>query len=161
MACLTSSWANCGLEGLTAHPAKTFRGESKASFWGIFANGESGLVRASPSRVIPLLEITARTALIGYASVALLETLAGSWVAVLQVRRRMLSLLDHIYTAQQLRERDDIVKLSAALVQELWLLVILGPLSVSVASSGIAASLPCKRNLESFVEPLEDLAKTS
>ena len=118
-------------EGLTAHPPKTFRGESKASFWGVFANGESGLVRASPSRVIPLLEITARTALIGYASVALLETLAGSWVAVLQVRRRMLSLLDHIYTAQQLRERDDIVKLSAALVQELWLLVILGPLSVS------------------------------
>ena len=36
-----------------------------------------------------------------------------------------------IYSAQQHRERDDVVKLSAALIQELWLLVILGPLCAS------------------------------
>ena len=104
-------------EGLTAHPKKTFRGETRAEFWGIAVDGESGHVRAHPQ-------------------VGLLEVLAGSWVSVLQVRRRMLSLLDNIYVAQRGRERDDVVQLSKALVQELWLLTILGPVCVSDMRAG-------------------------
>ena len=118
-------------EGLTAHPKKTFRGSTKAEFWGIAVDGETGHVRVNPHRLVPLMELTARTASLGRASVGLLEVLAGSWVSVLQVRRRMLSLLDNIYVAQRDRERDEVVMLSAALKQELWLLVILGPICVS------------------------------
>ena len=43
----------------------------------------------------------------------------------------MLCLLEEIYVAQRGRDRDSIIKMSAALVQELWLLVILGPICVS------------------------------
>ena len=42
----------------------------------------------------------------------------------------MLCLLEEIYAAQRGRDREDILKLSPSLVQELWTLVILGPICV-------------------------------
>ena len=117
--------------GLTAHPAKTFRETSCAECWGITVDGVSGHVRANPKRLVPLLHVTAQVAKLGFSTVALLEVLSGSWVSILQVKRRMLSLLEHIYFAQVEREQTDIVKLSPALIQELWLLVFLGPMAVS------------------------------
>eukprot|EP00434_Breviolum_minutum_P008186 symbB.v1.2.007217.t1/scaffold441.1/size205278/4 len=47
------------------------------------------------------------------------------------VRRRMLSLLQHIYSAQVGRQRSDILRLSLPLIAELWSLVILGPIAVA------------------------------
>lgn len=65
------------------------------------------------------------------ATVHLLEIIAGAWVAILQVRRRMLSLLQFIYTAQVGRQRSDIIRLSASLIADLWSLVILRPIAVA------------------------------
>ena len=126
-------------EGLTAHPKKTFQGQSKASFWGVSVDGESGLIRPNPARLVPVLDLTARIAQLGLASVGLLEVVAGSWVAILQTRRRMLCLIEELYLAQRGRQRDDIIELSSSLVQELWLLVILGPICTTDAR---AQSIP-------------------
>jgi hypothetical protein len=69
------------------------------------------------------MHVTAQVASMGHATVGLLEVLAGSWVSVLQTRRRTMCLLEHIYAAQC----SEVVRLAAALVQELWGLVIIGP----------------------------------
>ncbi len=120
-----------GREGLTPHPRKTFRRQTEAEFWGTKLNGITGHCRANPSRLVPLLSLTLRTATLGYASVGLLEVLAGSWVSVLQYRRRMMSLLHHIYQAQIGRDRLDVIRMSRSLIAELWLLVALGPVAVT------------------------------
>lgn len=87
--------------GLVPHPRKTFKRELAAEVWGAAINGCSGVVRPSPKRVIPLMMLTSRLALLGYSTVALLQVISGSWISVLQTRRRMLCLLDHLYLAQQ------------------------------------------------------------
>lgn len=117
--------------GLVPHPKKTFRGEVSAEFWGALVNGASGVCRANPKRLVPLIALTMRITTLGFATVALLEIVAGSWVSVLQVRRRMLCLLDEIYSAQCGRDRSSVVQLSPALREELWLLVVLSPLAVT------------------------------
>ena len=71
------------------------------------------------------------TARLGYASVALLEILAGSWVSIFQYRKRMMCLLDESYIAQRGRARNNIVQLSSSLLSELWLLVCTAPLAVT------------------------------
>ena len=118
-------------EGLTPHTGKTFRKSTAAEVWGAQLDGAKGWCRASLKRLVPLTDVTARIARLGVATVHLLEIIAGAWVAILQVRRRMLSLLQFIYTAQVGRQRHDIVRLSASLVAELWSLVILGPIAVA------------------------------
>ena len=112
---------------LTPHPSKTFRLESKAEFWGAAVDGEKGELRANPKRVIPLIEITLQVCRLGYSTMGLLEILAGAWVAVLQVRRRLMCLLDEIYVAQRDRRREDIIRLSPSLLAELWVICILCP----------------------------------
>lgn len=94
------------MRGWTAHPKKTFRSATQATVWGSQIDGESGICRPSVNRVVPLLDITARTAKLGIATVALLQVLSGAWVSVLQYRRRMLSLLHFIYVAQAGRPQD-------------------------------------------------------
>ena len=115
--------------GLLAHPKKTFRAEGEAEFWGCVANGKTGRVRANPKRMVPLVDLTLRTARLGLASVSILETLAGGWISVLQMRRRMLCLVHFLYEAQRGRVQTDVVRLSAALVEELFVLSILAPLA--------------------------------
>ena len=118
-------------EGLNPHPGKTFRKSTKAEVWGAQIDGSRGWCRSSLKRLIPLVDITARTARLRVATVHLLEILAGAGVSILQVRRRMLSLLQHIYSAQVGRQRSDILRLSLPLIAELWSLVILGPIAVA------------------------------
>ncbi|CAL1137610.1 unnamed protein product [Cladocopium goreaui] len=124
---------------LRAHPGKTFRDQTRAEFWGAAVDGKQGLVRPSPKRLVPLLSLTSRVAALGFATVALLEILAGCWVNVLQYRRRALCLLDSIYTAQLDRCPDDVVRLAPCLVDELWSLAIVGPI---IASDLRAQSMP-------------------
>ena len=121
--------------GLKPHPKKTFRRADRAECWGALIDGKTGLVRASPKRLVPLMWITSRVALLGFATVGLLQVLAGSWISVLQVRRRMLCLLEHIYFAQQGRDQDAIIALSPCAISELWCLVSLGPLAVTDLSA--------------------------
>lgn len=66
----------------------------------------------------------------GLRTVGLLEVLAGCFVAAFQVRRRLMSVLEHIYSAQRLRSRSTIVKLSDELRNELLAVVGLLPLAV-------------------------------
>eukprot|EP00435_Cladocopium_sp_Y103_P029655 s4131_g7.t1 len=98
--------------GLRPHPKKTFRKSEKTECCGALIDGVSGLVRAAPKRLIPLMWISARVALLGFATVSLLQILTGSWVSVLQIRRRMLCLLDHLYFAQQGRLQEEVIQLS-------------------------------------------------
>ena len=121
--------------GLKPHPKKTFRRADRAECWGALIDGKTGLVRASPKRLAPLMWITSRVALLGFATVGLLQVLAGSWISVLQVRRRMLCLLEHIYFAQQGRDQDAIIALSPCAISELWCLVSLSPLAVTDLSA--------------------------
>lgn len=125
--------------GLTPHPRKTFRAQDRCESWGVAINGETGLVRAAPRRLIPLMMITARIALLGYATISLLQVICGSWISVLQVRRRMLCLVEELYHEQRGRDDQAIVKLSPPSVAELWSLCALGPLAVADLT---AESLP-------------------
>ena len=111
--------------------ARLFEAESQAEFWGALVCGTTGLVRAAPRRLVPLIDITVSTLTLGFATVALLQSLAGALVSILQFRRRMLCLLDEIYVAQHGRLQSDVVRLSKSLQDELWMLVCLGPLAVT------------------------------
>ena len=109
--------------GLAAHPQKTFSGSDHAEIWGASVDGLTGTVRSSCKKLVPLMELTLRTSRIQHATVELLEILAGSCVAILQCRKRMMCLLDEIYVAQQGRPATAIVRLSPSLIDELWLLL--------------------------------------
>ena len=117
--------------GLIPHPKKTFREEDVATIWGAELNGKTGICRPAARRLVPLLSLTIRVARLGYASVSLLEVLAGCWISILQFRRRMMCLLKELYKVQQARNRTDVVALAPPLVDELWILVFLGPLAAT------------------------------
>eukprot|EP00438_Fugacium_kawagutii_P020227 Skav232464 [mRNA] locus=scaffold2877:29131:33540:+ [translate_table: standard] len=116
---------------LMPHPDKMQEAKLSGEFWGASVDGEAGHVRAALRRLIPLMDATCRTARLGLATVSLLQTLAGSWCSIFQMRRRMLCLLDEVYHAQQGRRANDVVELSGALVDELWSCVVLAPMAVT------------------------------
>ena len=116
--------------GLPLNEAKEFRNKSCASFWGIELDGDAGLMRANSHRVWPLVLITLRTCMLGLATIGLLESLSGSWISVLMLRRRMLSLMSEIFNATSCGLADGaVVRLSDSLKDELMCLVTLGPLA--------------------------------
>lgn len=117
--------------GLEAHPSKGFENQSRANFWGGDIDGEAGLIRANITRAVSLCWIAQQVASLRLASIGLLESLAGGFVSILSYRRRMLSLLDSIYSVQSNRQQSDIVHLPDTLVDELTLLSILSPLAVT------------------------------
>ena len=83
--------------GLETHPKKSFRDSLTASFWGAHIDGQQGLVRANPQRVIPMVSIVCRVLQLGVASVSLLEAIAGVFISVLTFRRRLFSPVSEIY----------------------------------------------------------------
>eukprot|EP00438_Fugacium_kawagutii_P026205 Skav223835 [mRNA] locus=scaffold1256:189550:193986:- [translate_table: standard] len=117
--------------GLEAHPSKGFSQEEKASFWGADVDGLRGLVRGSIPRAASLCWITFQVAELGVSTVGLLEMISGGFVALFGFRRRMMSLLDLIYSAQSGRCQDEIISLSGRLRDELYSLCLLCPLAVS------------------------------
>lgn len=129
--------------GLEAHPSKGFANQSKANFWGASVDGESGLIRANLTRAVSLCWIAQQVAAIRLASVGLLESLAGGFVSIFSYRRRMLSLLDSIYTVQADREQSDIIHLPITLVDELTLMAILCPLAVTDIRTPFSEHLYC------------------
>ena len=104
---------------LEANIKKSFFNETCARFWGCEIDGRKGLVRSSTLRAWPLVVITMRVAMLGYSSVKLLETMAGSWINILTMRRRMFCLLDLIFEAMSVGHASSIVALSPALQDEL------------------------------------------
>ena len=105
--------------GLPRHEGKSVQGSTNCSFWGITVSGEAGWARPNLSRAVPLTFILLEVCRSGFATVGLLEVLAGSLVSIFALSRRFMSALEEVYSAQRGRRRGDIVKLSSALVDEL------------------------------------------
>ena len=117
--------------GLRNNPKKGFEAATKAKFWGIEIDGEKGFVRCSSSRMWPTIAISMRVASLGLCTISLLESLAGSWVSLLAVRRRMYSILDLIFGPLGAGlEHDDVVRLSDEMRSELIAICTLAPLAV-------------------------------
>lgn len=83
---------------LPINEKKSFDNVTSASFWGVQIDGEKGLFRPNESRYWPLVLITTRIACLGVCTVALLQSLAGSWISIFCTRRR-LSLMGLIFEA--------------------------------------------------------------
>eukprot|EP00438_Fugacium_kawagutii_P027608 Skav231511 [mRNA] locus=scaffold84:334476:339113:- [translate_table: standard] len=124
--------------GLEAHPGKQFRNSSVASFWGAHVDGKTGLIRANPERIIPMMVIISRLAGLGFASVGLLEVVAGSLISAFSFRRRMFSLLHYIYQVPAGYDRKAIIRLPNELKDELMLCVVLAPLAVADARASFS-----------------------
>lgn len=100
---------------------KSFDGQLGASFWGIQVDGEKGIFRANDSRFWPLVLITVRVACLGVSTISLLQSIAGSWISVLCIRRRLLSMMNLIFDAIACSSGpSQVVRLSGALVDELF-----------------------------------------
>ena len=107
---------------LEANIKKSFFNETSCRFWGGEVDGKAGLVRASSLRAWPLAVITMKVAMLGFSSVKLLETLAGAWISVLSMRRRMFCILDIIFEPLGIPDGNQIVALSPALQDEMCIL---------------------------------------
>ena len=116
--------------GLPRHEGKAVEHSTEGEFWGAQLDGVQGILRPSLKRLIPLANITIKIVQLGYCTVGLLEVLSGCYVAAFQLRRRLMSALEHIYSAQRSRSRSTIVRLSFSLKNELLEVVGLLPLAV-------------------------------
>lgn len=114
---------------LIPHKGKAFRDELTSSFWGVDLDGSSGLLRGSLKRAIPLFGILLKVSKLGFATVSLLEVLAGSVVSLFLFRRRFLSCLDCTFQAVRGRHERDIIQLSGKLRGELLIIAGLLPLA--------------------------------
>ena len=125
--CMSDKRLDAALDGYAAaklevNTKKEFRKQTLARFWGIEVDGRKGLARGSSLRLWPVLLITLRIAELGICTVGLLEALAGSWIALLSLRRRMLCCMDVIFEVLAVSQQSAVLRLSDALVSELWTL---------------------------------------
>ena len=111
--------------GLQSHDQKRFRAAPKAKFWGASLDGVAGTLRMQLEKTLPIAMITSQVARLGVANRKLLEVPCGSWVAILQCRRRAMCLLESAFTDIQDYDYGVTFMLSPATVDELWSLVIL------------------------------------
>ena len=117
--------------GLETHSKKSFQDSVEAIFWGSHVDGQEGLVRANPQRVIPMMVIVNRMLQLGVASVGLLETVAGVFISIFSFRRRMFSLLSEVYKLSADLDQKDVIRLSGTLIDELYVCVVLAPMAVT------------------------------
>ena len=127
---LDAALAGYAVAPLNYSEKKTFRAVTKATFWGSDCCGETGIVRAAPSKFWPLVLLAMRVLQLGLTTRGLLESLLGSWVAVFLLRRRLLSLIDVSFRAVQVGTSRTIIRLTPELAAELASFVALGPLAV-------------------------------
>jgi len=117
--------------GLITNPKKAFDAKPCSSFWGCEVDGVKGTLRTSSSRFWPLFLITMRTACLGLATAGLLSSLAGSWISVFLIRRRLMSSMSLIFDAISHAATDrQVIRLSPALVDELFTYCMLGSMCV-------------------------------
>ena len=117
--------------GLARNPDKAFEGEEQASFWRARIDGNSGDVRALPTRTLPLISLTLDLVRIGMATRGLLEVVAGCYVAVFSFRRRLLSCMELTYTEGQGLPRQQAFTMTPALKDELLLCALLAPIAAA------------------------------
>ena len=116
--------------GLPHNPKKGFVDEPMARFWGIELDGLKGILRASSLRFWPTCLITMRVCSLGLATVGLVEALAGSWVALLSIRRRLFSVMEIVFEPLGITDQKAVIRLSPELKDELLSFVILGRLAM-------------------------------
>ena len=116
---------------LIPNKKKAFRDQSKASFWGIDLDGETGLIRGSLKRAIPLAGLVLQIVKLGVATTDLIQVVAGSLISLMIFRRRLLSLLDSLFNAIKGRGARDIFVLDGRTKSDLLSLVVLLPLAVT------------------------------
>lgn len=92
--------------GLETNPKKRFSNQHLARFWGQEVDGLKGLVRAASTRLFPTMLITLRVASLGLATVGLLESLAGSWIAIFGCRRRLFCIMEIIFEALSVEDQQ-------------------------------------------------------
>ena len=117
--------------GLPLNSKEEFRNECCATFWGVSVDGEKGLLRSSEARLWPLTLITIRVCSLGLVTQSLLESICGSWFSIFMIRRRLLSLMNLIFSA--ISASDDpgkVIRLSGSLKSELMSFCMIGQLAV-------------------------------
>ena len=115
---------------LPFNPKKAFLKQSSARFWGVEVDGDKGLMRCASTRMWPACVITLRVCSLGLATVGLLEALAGTWVSLLGVRRKLFSLMHFVFEPLGISDQKLVVRLSDKLTSELISFVTLASLSV-------------------------------
>ena len=115
---------------LETNPGKAFHNSPTCKFWGVEVDGKQGVVRPSSTRLLPLIGITFRVCCLGLASCSLLESLAGSWISIFLIRRRLMSSMNLIFEAiAGCATGGQVIPLSGELVDELFTFCILGNMS--------------------------------
>ena len=142
---------------LPRHEGKSVYAAEEGSFWGVQLNGSEGYLRPNLSRAIPLASIIRQVVSLGYATVSLLELLAGSLVSIFQLRRRFMSVLQEVYGAQRGRDRASIVLLSPELKDELLVcipLIALTQVDMRLAPSDklVASDASSQKEAAAFVQ---------
>eukprot|EP00435_Cladocopium_sp_Y103_P055244 s81_g18.t1 len=116
---------------LPTNEKKAFDNAVQSSFWGVQVDGVKGLVRPNESRLWPLVLVTVRVAALGLSTIGLLRSLAGSYISIFTLRRRLLAVMNHIFDAISASDRDSqVVRLSGALRDELFAMLALSTLAV-------------------------------
>ena len=101
------------------HEGKSISGALRAEFWGGQLDGAEGVFRPAACRSVPLAGLLLRMVEGGRATPELLEVTAGSLVSIFQFRRRLMSLLDKIYSEPLGLPPRSVLQLSPALKDEL------------------------------------------
>ncbi|CAE7428465.1 unnamed protein product, partial [Symbiodinium microadriaticum] len=118
---------------------KVFREQVQASFWGVTVCGMSGWLKPNAHRLWSLVLVTLRTVELGLATQHLLESLAGCWISIFVLRRRLLASMSLVFQATAAGDPSAVVRLSPELRAELAGFALLGQL--------------CAVNLRAQVDP--------
>ena len=116
--------------GLLNNPKKAFEAEPCVSFWGVDMDGRKGLMRVSQKRLWPCIVISLRVCALGLCTISLLESLAGMWVSLLQVRRRLFSAMELIFEPLSVKLAGNTIISFEELVSEITSIAVLGTLAV-------------------------------
>ncbi|CAE7704626.1 PUX7 [Symbiodinium sp. CCMP2592] len=110
---------------LIPHEAKAVRDSLHGEFWGLQVDGGSGLVRGSLKRAVPLLKVILDVLELGIVTVNLLEIIAGGLIALFVYRRRLMCLLQTIFSEIAQRSENTVLMLGFELKEELVLCCLL------------------------------------
>lgn len=98
--------------GLVSNSKKRVREATSSRFWGVSLEGKEGLLRAQLERTVPLAALTMEVASLGCSNRKLLEVLLGSWVAIMQCRRRCMCLLYELFREVQEHTYEEVFQLT-------------------------------------------------
>ena len=113
--------------GLVPHPGKRQRQVSSTVALGAEIHGDLGRVHAPRSRVALLIFATAVIVQKGFTTRRLLQCLLGSWIHVLLFRRPAFSVLSEVFSAGKDCRPDQVFRMSPRCIDELLVLLLLGP----------------------------------